>query len=150
MLRQAAVDDLETVRRLTMAAYGPYVAEFGGEPLPMREDYAPRIANGEVWLLYIDGEPSGLAVLERYADHTMLFSIAVSPDHHSRGIGRTILGWVEDKTREWELPEVRLYTNARMERNIAIYRAFGFQETGRRPNPYRPGWVIVDMAKQIA
>ena len=80
----------------------------------------------------------------------MLFSIAVSPDHHSRGIGRTILGWVEDKTREWELPEVRLYTNARMERNIAIYRAFGFQETGRRPNPYRPGWVIVDMAKQIA
>ena len=150
MLRQAATADLETVSRLTMAAYGPYVAEFGGEPLPMREDYAPRIANGEVWLLSIDGEPSGLAVLERYADHTMLFSIAVSPDHHSRGIGRTILGWVEDKTREWELPEVRLYTNARMERNIAIYHAFGFQETGRRPNPYRPGWVIVDMAKQIA
>ncbi|MGV2099183.1 N-acetyltransferase family protein [Rhizobium sp. 21-4511-3d] len=150
MLRQAAADDLEIVRRLTMSAYGPYVAEFGGEPLPMREDYAPRIANGEVWLLDIDGEPGGLAVLERHADHTMLFSIAVSPDHHSRGIGRTILGWVEDKTREWELPEVRLYTNARMERNIAIYRAFGFQETGRRPNPYRPGWVIVDMAKQIA
>ena len=150
MLRQAAVDDLETVRRLTMAAYGPYVAEFGGEPLPMREDYAPRIANGEVWLLDTDGEPAGLAVLERHADHAMLFSIAVSPDHHSRGIGRTILGWVEDKTREWELPEVRLYTNARMERNIAIYRAFGFQETGRRPNPYRAGWVIVDMAKQIA
>jgi len=150
MLRQATTADLETVRRLTMAAYGPYVAEFGGEPLPMREDYAPRIANGEVWLLDIDGEPAGLAVLERHVDHAMLFSIAVSPDHHSRGIGRTILGWVEDKTREWELPEVRLYTNARMERNIAIYRAFGFQETGRRPNPYRAGWVIVDMAKQIA
>ena len=150
MLRQAATADLETVSRLTMAAYGPYVAEFGGEPLPMREDYAPRIANGEVWLLDIDGEPGGLAVVERHADHAMLFSIAVSPDHHSRGIGRTILGWVEDKTREWELQEVRLYTNARMERNIAIYRAFGFQETGRRPNPYRAGWVIVDMAKQIA
>lgn len=150
MLRQAAADDLEIVRRLTMAAYGPYVAEFGGEPLPMREDYMPRIAKGEVWLLDIDGEPGGLAVLERHQDHAMLFSIAVSPDHHSRGIGRTILGWVEDKTREWQLPEVRLYTNARMERNIAIYTAFGFQETGRRPNPYRPGWVIVDMAKQIA
>lgn len=45
------------------------------------------------------------------------------------------------------LPEVRLYTNAKMERNIALYKAYGFHETGRRPNPYRPGWTIVDMAK---
>jgi ribosomal protein S18 acetylase RimI-like enzyme len=36
-----------------------------------------------------------------------------------------------------------------MERNIALYSAFGFQETGRRPNPYRPGWTVVDMSKKI-
>ena len=150
MLRRATDADLKVVRALTMAAYGPYVSELGGEPLPMREDYEPRIANGEAWLLDIEGEPVGLAVLERHSDHAMLFSIAVSPGHHGRGIGRTILGWVEDRTRGWGLPEIRLYTNARMERNIGIYKAFGFRETGRRPNPYRPGWVIVDMAKQVA
>lgn len=92
----------------------------------------------------------GLAVLERHTDHAMLFSIAVPPMHHGRGIGRTILRWVEDKTHEWGLPELHLYTNARMERSIAIYRAFGFQETGRRPNSRRPGWVTVDMTKKIA
>jgi len=54
-----------------------------------------------------------------------------------------------DKAREWETPEMRLYTNARMERNIALYSAFGFQETGRRPNPYRPGWTVVDMTKKV-
>ncbi|MGO7423085.1 GNAT family N-acetyltransferase, partial [Rhizobium ruizarguesonis] len=27
--------------------------------------------------------------------------------------------------------------------------AFGFQETGRRTNPYRPGWTLVDMTKEI-
>ncbi len=150
MLRQANASDLEVVRRLTMDAYEPYVSAFGGEPLPMSEDYGPRIADGEAWLLDIEGEAVGLVVLERHADHAMLFSIAVSPAHHGRGIGRTILGWVEDKTREWNLPELRLYTNARMERNIAIYTAFGFQETGRRPNSRRPGWVIVDMTKKIA
>jgi hypothetical protein len=36
-----------------------------------------------------------------------------------------------------------------MERNIALYSTFGFRETGRRPNPHRPGWVVVDMAKQV-
>lgn len=57
--------------------------------------------------------------------------------------------WLESKAREWAQPEIRLYTNALMERNIALYRGFGFQETGRRPNPYRPGWMLVDMTKDI-
>ena len=36
-----------------------------------------------------------------------------------------------------------------MERNIAIYTACGFSETGRRANPHRPGWTVVDMATYI-
>ncbi|TIT50241.1 MAG: GNAT family N-acetyltransferase, partial [Mesorhizobium sp.] len=54
-----------------------------------------------------------------------------------------------EQTQLWGLPEVRLYTNAKMERNIALYKEYGFHETGRRPNPYRPGWTIVDMAKTV-
>lgn len=60
-----------------------------------------------------------------------------------------MLHWLEGKAREWAVPEIRLYTNARMERNIALYSAFGFQETGRKPSPYRPGWTLVDMTKEI-
>ena len=55
----------------------------------------------------------------------------------------------EEQARSWGVPEVRLYTNSRMERNIAIYTAYGFQETGRRANPPRPGWTVVDMAKPV-
>ena len=36
---------------LTRRAYEHYVPILGGEPMPMTEDYAPRIAAGEVWLL---------------------------------------------------------------------------------------------------
>jgi ribosomal protein S18 acetylase RimI-like enzyme len=79
----------------------------------------------------------------------MIFSVAVSPDFQGKGFGIALLKHADEQTRLWALPEVRLYTNARMERNIALYLAYGFHETGRRPNPYRPGWVLVDMAKPV-
>ena len=36
-----------------------------------------------------------------------------------------------------------------MERNIGIYRRFGFTETERREHPSRPGWVVVYMEKKL-
>lgn len=148
-MRLAKTADLPVVAALTTAAYQPYTDLFGYPPIPVTEDYAPRIARGEVWLRDADGAVAGLSVIERHADHLMLFSIAVSPDFQGAGNGVAMLRWVEDTAREWNVPEIRLYTNARMERNIALYSAFGFQETGRRPNPNRPGWTIVDMAKKV-
>ena len=79
----------------------------------------------------------------------MIFSIAVGPEHQGRGLGIRLLDFAVEWTRQHGMPEIRLYTNAKMERNIALYGAFGFQETGRRPNPYRPGWTIVDMMKRV-
>ncbi|PDT07782.1 MULTISPECIES: GNAT family N-acetyltransferase [unclassified Rhizobium] len=148
-MRLASRDDLQTITTLTAAAYLPYTELFGSPPIPVTEDYTPRIERGEVWLRDIGGEIAGLTVVERHSDHLMLFSIAVSPAFQRAGHGLAMLEWLEGKAREWALPEIRLYTNARMERNIALYRAFGFQETGRRPNPYRPGWSLVDMTKEI-
>ncbi|MDK4735750.1 GNAT family N-acetyltransferase [Rhizobium sp. CNPSo 3490] len=148
-MRLASPDDLQTVTALTAAAYKPYTERLGAPPIPVTEDYAPRIERGEVWLRETDGEAASLVVVERHPDHLMLFSIAVLPAFQGAGHGRAMLNWLEGKAREWATPEIRLYTNARMERNVALYRAFGFQETGRRPNPYRPGWTLVDMMKKI-
>ncbi|MGM4909674.1 GNAT family N-acetyltransferase [Rhizobium sp. 768_B6_N1_8] len=148
-MRLATIADLPAVVALTTAAYQPYTDLFGCPPIPVTEDYKPRIEHGEVWLREADGAVAGLSVVERHVDHVMLFSIAVSPDFQGAGHGVAMLRWLEDKALEWETPEIRLYTNARMERNIALYSAFGFQETGRRPNPYRPGWTIVDMTKKV-
>lgn len=148
-MRLATIADLPVVVALTTAAYQPYTDLLGYPPIPVREDYAPRIERGEVWLREAGGTVAGLSVVEHHADYVMLFSIAVPPDFQGAGHGVAMLRWLEDKAREWGKPEMRLYTNARMERNIALYSAFGFQETGRRPNPYRPGWTIVDMTKKV-
>ncbi|RWP51532.1 GNAT family N-acetyltransferase [Mesorhizobium sp.] len=148
-IRRALVGDLDAVIQLTEAAYAPYTALLGAPPIPVAENYAPRIERGEVWLLESSGEPAGLIVLERHPDHTMIFSVAVGPAFQGKGFGIALLNHADEQTRLWGLPEVRLYTNAKMERNIALYKEYGFHETGRRPNPYRPGWTIVDMAKTV-
>ncbi len=147
--RLARVDDLSAIVSLTTVAYAPYTALFGTPPIPVTEDYAPRIERGEVRLLEDGSELAGLIVIERHDDHAMIFSVAVSPAFQGRKLGIRLLDFADEQTRSWGLPEVRLYTNSRMGRNIALYTAYGYRETGRRPNPYRPGWVLVDMAKPV-
>jgi ribosomal protein S18 acetylase RimI-like enzyme len=149
-IRKALAPDVTAVMTLTTDAYAPYTSLLGAPPIPVTEDYAPRIARGEVWLLESGGELAGLIVLERHEDHAMIFSVAVAPGFQGKGFGIALLRHADEQSRLWRLPEVRLYTNAKMERNIALYLAYGYRETGRRPNPYRPGWVLVDMAKPVA
>lgn len=146
-IRRALAGDLDAVVQLTTAAYAPYTALLGAPPIPVAEDYAPRIGRGEVWLLESSGEPAGLIVLRAApGPHNDLLRRRCTCLPGQRFRHRpTQMGGRTDAPMH--LPEVRLYTNAKMERNIALYKAYGFHETGRRPNPYRPGWTIVDMAK---
>jgi ribosomal protein S18 acetylase RimI-like enzyme len=148
-IRLAGPGDCPAVEALTEEAYRPYTEVFDAPPIPVTEDYRPHIAAGGVWLLESEGRLAGVIVLEKEPGHLMIFSVAVSPRFQGRGFGIRLLRWAEDRARAAGLPEVRLYTNARMEKNIALYGAFGFVETGRRANPSRPGWTLVDMAKRL-
>lgn len=148
-LRRAEPADLAAIVAITEAAYAHYTDELGAPPVPITEDYRPRIAAGEVWLLELDGAPVGLIVLERHADRVMIFSVAVSPKYQGKKLGSRLLRFAEDFARESSLDRVTLYTNARMEKNIALYSAHGYRETGRRAHPIRPGWVLVDMEKKL-
>ena len=148
--RRARPDELALVARLTEAAYAEYLPVLGGPPVPVTDDHAARIAAGEIWLAERDGEVAGLIVLEPHADHLAVFSIAIAPGHQGKGLGQALLGFADGMARAAGLAILRLYTNARMTRNIAIYTRFGYRETGRRENPQRPGWVIVDMEKTLA
>jgi ribosomal protein S18 acetylase RimI-like enzyme len=146
----ASPADLAAIVTLTEAAYRSYTELLGAPPLPVTADYAPRIAEGEVWLRRAPSGLAGLLVLELHADHAMIESVAVAPDYQGQGHGVALLRLAEDLAGQAGLTELRLYTNARMERNVALYTSFGYRETGRRPNPFRPGWTVVDMAKTLA
>ena len=149
-MRLAKPDELDLVRAITDAAYAQYPSTIGIVPMPVIEDYAPRIAAGQVWLLDVDGVPAALSVIETHDDHLMIYSLAVRPTFQGRGLGRSLLDHSMNLARAAGVSEVRLYTNALMTRNIALYTGYGFHETGRRPHPLRSGWTIVDMACQVA
>lgn len=149
-MRRAVEGDLATVVDLTERAYAPYAEAFGSPPLPVTEDYAPRIAAGEVWLLEDARDAVGLIVLQDAGDALLVYSVAVLPQRQGEGHGRRLLAFAEQVAADSGRQAVTLFTNARMERNLALYRRCGFVETGRRPNPHRLGWTLVDMRKPLA
>jgi len=149
-MRRASLDDVNAVRRISADAYIPaYIAVLGTIPKPATEDYRRYIEKGEVWILDVDGEPTGIVVMEVNADHLLIYSIAVRPNAQRKGYGKALLDFADNRAIELGLHEVRLYTNERMERNLTLYRRHGFVEVGKRRHPSRPGQVLVDMVRKL-
>ena len=146
MIRPARPEEAPLLAAIVERAYGPWVPVVGRRPFPMDDDYAARIAAGEAFVLETEGEIRGLVVIETHPDHLMLDNIAIEPARQGHGDGRVLLDFVEAEARRRTLPEVRLYTNVLMERNIALYAKRGYAETGRRQEK---GFARVFMAKRL-
>ena len=119
------------VRDLVRMAYSKYVERIGKEPAPMLEDYDALIRAGEVWVWDEGGEVLGVLVMRFADDHLFVDNVAVAPGHQGRGLGRELLAFAEERAEREGLPEVRLYTNEKMQENLAVYAKLGFEETGR-------------------
>ena len=150
-IRTAEASDLSVVRQISADAYIPaYMPVLGYIPLPAEEDYSDRIARREVWIIETDEHAVGVAVLEEHRDHLLVHSIAVRPSEQRRGYGRALLDFADHRAVAIGVPELRLFTNTQMKRNIALYRSHGYAEAGVRPHPSRSGQMIVDMVRLAA
>ncbi|MEW2811529.1 GNAT family N-acetyltransferase [Streptomyces massasporeus] len=134
-IRPAGAADVPVVADVIDAAFRPYIARIGRVPQPMEEDHAANVAAGKV---FVTGDPvNGLVVVEAFADHLFLDTIAVHPFAHGGGVGRRLLRFVDAHARALGLPEVRLYTNALMWENQKIYPRYGYELVERRVDgPY--------------
>ncbi|MGV9626331.1 GNAT family N-acetyltransferase [Streptomyces sp. NPDC003487] len=134
-IRPAVAADVPAVKAVTDAAYHPYIERIGVVPQPMEADHAAEVTAGKV---FVTGDPVlGLVVVEAFADHLFLDSIAVHPDAHGTGVGRRLLHFVDAHARALGLPEIRLYTNAMMWENQRIYPRYGYEVVERRVDgPY--------------
>ena len=151
MIRRALPTEADLVHQLSAAAYLPaYMPLFGRAPKPAVEDYAPRIARGEVWILELDGNAAALLVLESFDRYLLVYSVAVLPAYQRRGLAARLLAFADEQARFAGYSEIRLYTNEKMLRNQEIYRRAGYREVGRRPHPNQAGLVLIDMAKPVA
>ena len=147
-LRRANAADAPALNALARAAYEIYVPIIGREPMPMAVDWATLLPVQEIWI--VDGSSSEAVAslaLELEPDHLVIWSVAVAPAHQGRGLGRSLMAFAETRARALQRSEIRLLTNARMERNIARYRRLGYAETHREELADR---ILVHMRKTIA
>jgi ribosomal protein S18 acetylase RimI-like enzyme len=147
VVRAALSGDAEAVREIVYAAYRAYIPRIGKPPGPMLDDYLQRIANGQVWVLDGVDRIAGVMVLEETPDGFLLDNIAVAPDQQGKGQGRILLEFAEAHAMHRGWREMRLYTNALMTENIALYRKIGYVETGRVSEK---GFDRVYMTKRLA
>ena len=145
-LRLATKGDVLAIRALTRAAYAKWVPVIGREPVPMTADYTLAIRIHRFDLL--EAEKGLIALVETIArpDHIWVENLAISPEHHGRGLGRMMLGEVERIARSLGQPEIRLLTNREFEGNVEFYERAGF--TVEREEPFR-GCTTAYLAKSL-
>jgi len=145
-IRKASPQDAAVVAEITDSAYGIYVPLLGRKPQPMTADHRQMIIENDVWLLEEEGHPLGVLELVHEASCLLIYSVAVRPGHQRRGLGRQLMAWAERQAAQAALPRLRLYTNALMTANIALYARLGYQETEREPYL---GSTLVHMAREV-
>lgn len=130
-IRPARAEDVPALAAIAQEAYGIYVPRIGQPPLPMLADYADLTARGLVHVLEVDGAIAGYVVLIHEPDAMLLDNIAVSPAFQNRGLGRALLAFADESARVAGYDTIRLFTNAAMTENIALYGRCGYGETHR-------------------
>lgn len=133
-IRAATPDDAVVVGRIVAEAYAPYLPRIGREPAPMAVDYRLLIeTTDQVWVVAdAHDTPVGVVVTVIGSDHVQVDNVAVARSAQGRGLGRQLLEYAEGQARERGLLQIRLYTNAAMTENLAIYPRLGYVEVDRR------------------
>ena len=132
ILRRAVEADAEAVAACVLRAYARYVGRLPRAPKPVLADYGRVVREEETWLLEHDGACLGVLVLVPRPEYLLLENVAVDPAHQGRGLGRRLLEFAETEAQRKGLSEVRLYTNALMTENRALYARGGYEEYERR------------------
>jgi ribosomal-protein-alanine N-acetyltransferase len=97
-------------------------------------DFAGLLASPGVFAL---GDARGMALGRVAADEAELLTIAVAPEHRRTGLGRALLAAFEARSAAAGAATAHLEVAADNSAAIALYRAQGYGETGRRKAYYK-------------
>jgi ribosomal-protein-alanine N-acetyltransferase len=89
------------------------------------------------FLIEADDQPMGFALWRRAAAEAELLTLAVSPMHRRRGVGRGLLAAVVRDARESGAIELFLEVGTDNPAALSLYDKAGFTKVGRRPAYYR-------------
>lgn len=116
--------------------------------------YRKAIKSPRAWLGVI-GRPleitaAGLLFFRADSDAARIYSIAVHPVARGQGLGARMLRRMERVAAEHGARSIRLEVSVRNKAALALYRQFGYEETGRSPGYYGDGSDALRFAKRLA
>ncbi len=127
-LRIMREEDLDAVMHIELRAY-PFPWTRGIFRDCLRAGYA-------AWVLEEDGEVVGYGVLSVAADEAHILNVCMAPHRQGRGHGRRLLRALVQQARAHGASRLFLEVRPSNPNAIALYRAEGFSEIGRRPRYY--------------
>ncbi|MFG2891358.1 GNAT family N-acetyltransferase [Streptomyces sp. NPDC048248] len=100
---------------------------------------AARSGDGALRAAYVGGRLVGLGYWLRYArptnrQHADLEKVAVAPEVHGRGVGRSLTSALVEDARGAGIEVLTLDARADNTRALSLYRSLGFSEYGRLPD----------------
>ncbi len=133
LIRLAEAKDEPAIRHCAVQAYARYVPAIGRKPAPMTADFAAQIAAGIVYVATDENARfEGFVVFYAEQQHVLLENVAVMPSATGRGVGKSLIRFCEETSRQLGMSAVHLYTNEKMADNLLIYPRLGYIELGRR------------------
>lgn len=130
-VRMAKHEDLADISKCIEEAYEKYIVRIGKKPAPMLKNYNELISNGRVYVLEFENTLAGILVLIDMDEYVLLDTVAVAPRFQGRSLGKQLLDFAENYTRQKGKCEIRLCTNEKMYENIGIYNHCGYEEYAR-------------------
>ena len=148
-IRQALPADVPAMQRVSVRAYDEYERRLGYTPHAASEDVAKWVRNGRAWVGEHASEVMAVLLVEPKDGHLHVFSAAVDPAWQGQGHGTELLDHAAMLAKDAGLAEVRLTTNTKMDRNIALYTHCGFQVVGQTPHPAQASQALAELARRV-
>jgi len=129
-VRPGDPSDLAVVERIERASFA--------DPWP-REALLQELVPSPLRLplvLELGGLPIGYLMAWRTAGELHILNVAIDPAHRRRGLGRRLLRTAIADARDHGFDLVTLEVRPGNTAALALYRALGFAQTGRRPRYY--------------
>lgn len=89
------------------------------------------MTTARVAIAELSATPVGVVFFEAYVDFMTLFRLGVIPDARRRGVGSSLVAFVEERAREDGAGKVRLIARLALPRSIAFYEARGYRAIDR-------------------
>lgn len=92
----------------------------------------------------------GFGIMQYGDDTAHLALLAVDPTRRHQGLGKRLLGWLEQSARSAGMTHIRLEARADNRSAIAFYRSLEYLQAGTVPGYYEGSIDAVQLEKRLA